>query len=186
MTTDLRCRVIQMHRVAALHQDAGAFGPRRPRAHYQDGILGSLLGKPLWMPTTTILFARGCILSTDHGRPTDLPTRDTHVATDTDADVVIPSLFNLFRQPGIGNGRTGGTDDVGESLGDNLRHFLRIGKAAYAEHGLLHHGLDDLGPRHLVALEIETRRARVLTPLRDVTDIDIPQVDQGIGQLRRT
>ena len=61
-------------------------------------------------------------------------------------------------------------------------HFLRIGEATYTEHRLLGHGLDELLPRYLVALTVETRGPGIFTPFRYIADIDIPHIDQGIGK----
>ncbi len=134
------------------------------------------------MPAAAIFLAGGGVLSADHRRTADLPARDAYVAADADADVVVAAFLDLLRQPGIGNRRTGGADDVGDALGDDLRHFFRIGEAADAEHRLLRHLLDEARPGHLMALLVEARGARILAPFGDVADVDVPQIDQRIGQ----
>src|SRR5712691_338878 len=133
------------------------------------------------MPTAAIFLAGRGVLRTNHRRPAEFPARDADIAADADADVVVPAFLDLFRQPRIGNGGARRADDVGDSLGDDLSHLFRIGKSPDSEYRLLGHLLHETGPRHLVALGIETRRAGILAPFGDVAHIDVPQVDQRIG-----
>src|SRR5271163_3587895 len=107
------------------------------------------------MPAATVFLARGRVLGADHRRTADFPTRNADVAADADANVVVAAFLDLLRQPGIGNRRTRGADDVGDALGDDLRHLFRVREAADAEDRLLRHLFDEAGPGHLVALLIE-------------------------------
>ncbi len=181
MTADLGGRVIKMHGVAAFHQHPGAFGAGRAGPDHQDGVVGAALREFFRMPAAPVLLARGGILRADHRRPADFPARNAHIAADANANVVGAAFFDLFRQPGIGNGRPRRTDDIGDALGHDLRHLFRIGEAADAEHGFLGHLLDEARPRHLVALAVEPGGTRVLAPLGDVAHIHVPQIDQRVG-----
>src|SRR5450631_876754 len=177
------CRgVVQMHGIASLHQHTGALGTGRSGADYQYGVVGAALRKFLRMPAAPIFLAGGGVLGADHGGAADFPARNAYIAADADANVVVATLFDLLRQPGIGDRRPRSADDIGDALGHNLGHLFRIGEAAHAEDRLLGDLLDEARPRHLVALLIEPGWTRVLAPLGDVADIHVPQIDQRVGQ----
>ena len=183
VAADLLGLVVQVDRVAALEQYARAFRARGTRADHQDRIVRALFRKALRVPAAPVFLAGGRVLGTDHRRSADLPARDADVASDTDAHVVDPAFLDLLRQEGIRDRRPGRPDDVGNALGHDLGHLFRIREAPHAEHRLFRDLLDELGPGDLVPLLIEARRPRVLSPLGDVADIDVPQVDQGVGHL---
>src|SRR6202030_1214993 len=143
------------HGIAACHQHPRAFGAGRAGTHDQYGVVGAAFRKFLRMPAAPIFLAGGGVLRADHRRAADLPARNADVAADADADVVVAALFDLLRQPRIGNGRPRRADDIGDALGHDLRHFFRVSEAPHAEHRLFGHLLDEARPWHLVTLLVE-------------------------------
>src|ERR1700686_4321530 len=120
------------------------------------------------MPTAPVFLARSGVLRADHRRAANFPARNTHIAADADADVVVAAFFDLLRQPGIGDGWPRGADDIGDALGHDLGHLFRVGEAAHAENRFLCDLLDEARPGPLVALLVEPGWARVLAPFGDV------------------
>ena len=182
MAADLRRRVVQVNGIAALHQHAGALGARRAGADHQYGVLGGALREFLRVPAAAIFLAGGGVLRANHRRPADFPARNAYIAADADADVVVAAFLDLLRQPGIGDRGARRADDVGDALGDDLGHLLRVGETADPEHGFLGHLFDESGPGNLVALLVESGRPGVLAPLGDVAHVHVPQIDQRVGQ----
>src|SRR5680860_147737 len=134
------------------------------------------------MPAAAVFLAGGGVLRADHGRAADLPARDADVTTDAHADIVDAAFINLAGQPGIGDARARRADDVELAGTDHLGHFFGIGEATDTQHRFLGHLFNELLPRNLMALTIKTRRPCILAPLRNVSYVDIPNVNVRISQ----
>jgi hypothetical protein len=169
---------------AALAEDHRALHPGRARSDDEHVVVGVLrLVELLGMPAAPVLLARGRVLRADERRASDLPARNANVAADALTDVVEPALVDLLRQERVRDRRTAGGDDVELARRDRLDHHVRVRPATDAEHRLLRDGLDGALPRELPPRGVEPRGGRVLTPLGDPRDVDVPDVDEIVDEL---
>ncbi len=178
-------RLDEMHAAhAAPAEHHRALHPGRAGADHEHVVLRvrSRL-EALRMPAAAVLLARGRVLRADQRRSADLPARDADVAADALADVVEAALVDLLRQERIGDRRPTGGDDVELAGVDRVGHRVGIRPAADAEHRLLRDRLDGGLPRKLASLRVEARRRRVLAPLGDAGDVDVPHVDEMVDEL---
>ena len=90
-----------------------------------------------------------------------------------------PALGDLARQERVGDGGPRRADQVDRAGSDDLGHEVGAGVPADADHGLGRGLADPGGPRSLVTLGEVARRAGVLGP---DADVDVPQVDQRVGE----
>ena len=183
MAADFLGTVGEMDHIAALHQHARGLASRRPGADHKNGFVGLRRRELLGVPAAAVFLARGCVLGADHRRAADLPARDADVAADAGPHVVEAAFLDLLRQERVRDRRAGAADYVQFAVADDLGHLLGIGEAADAQHRFFRVLLDDFLPRNLVTLAVETRRTGILAPFRDVADLDVPDVDQIVGQL---
>ena len=93
------------------------------------------------------------------------------------------ALVDLAREPRVGDGRAAGGDDVEGARLDRLDHEVGVREAADAEHRLLRHALHGLLPGQHAARLVEARRRRVLAPLGDAGDVDVPDVHDLVHEL---
>ena len=138
------------------------------------------------MPTTAVFFTRSRILRTDHWRTTDLPTRNTHVTTDTGTDIFWTTFVNLVRQVWISDGWTCSTDNVQLARTDNFSHFLRISETTHTQYWVFGHFCHKTLPWQLMALLGESRRTCVFAPFSDITNVNIPQIKVRISILNES
>ena len=169
-----------MHVVAALAEHARTLHAGGPGTDHEDRARIRRLLELLRVPAAPILFHRGGVLGADERRPADLPARNAHVAADALADVVEAAFLDLIGQEGVRNRGPGGADDVRLAGGNDLCHVVGAGHAADAEHRHVGDALHVLDPGLLVVGLVEARRARVLAPLGDVADVDVPKVDHPL------
>ena len=179
MSTELRPRIDQMnatHPALAEHHGAlHAGGPGADHEHVVVGVLGSR--ELLRVPAAPVLFAARRVLCAPDRRSPDLPARDADVAADAFADVVEAALLDLPREKGIGDGGTGGADDVALAGADHLDHEVWVREPADVHHRLACDGLREPRVRRLVIRLEEARRGRVLAEVHRA-DVDVPVVDE--------
>src|SRR5919106_1695507 len=168
----------------ALAEHHGALHPGRAGAddeHVVVGVLGRF--ELLRVPAAPVLLARGRVLRADERRAADLPARDADVGADALADVVQAPLVDLLRQGGVRDGRAAGRDDVERARFERLDHQVGVREAPHAEHRLLRDALHRLLPGEQPARLVEARRRRVLAPLGDARDVDVPDVHDVVTEL---
>ena len=167
------------HPPAAEHERA--LHPRRAGPHHQHLAVGVCGGvEPLGVPAAAVLLAGGRVLGAADVAA-EVALRDAHVAADAGADVVDPARADLLGQERVGDVRAGRADQVPHARLDDLGHPLGRRQPADADDRLPRRLAHVPGPLELPALGEEARRARVLRPLQDRADVDVPQVDQVVG-----
>src|SRR6185436_5635297 len=119
----------------------------------------------------------------DDRRAADLPPRDADVAADALADVVEPALVDLLRKEGIRDRWPTGGDDVERAVVDRFDHHVRARETPHAQHRLLRDALHGLLPGEHAAGLVETGRGRVLAPLGNPGDVDVPDVHDFVDEL---
>ena len=107
---------------------------------------------------------------------------DADVAADALADLVEAALLDLARQEGVGDGRPGGADQVPGAARYDLGHRSGVVRRPTPTIGFAVASRTRAGPLELPALAEEARRAGVLRPLGDRADVDVPEVDEVVGE----
>ena len=113
----------------------------------------------------------------------DSALRDADVAADALADLAVAALLDLLREERIGDRRPRGADQVPRAA-ERMISAIRSGfvSRADADDRLRRRLAHSAGPFELVALLEEARGARVLRPLDDRADVDVPEVDEVVGE----
>ncbi len=129
------------------------------------------------MPAAAVLLAgRGVLHAADV--PERLLAQDADVGACAFADLVEPAIGDLAGQERVGDGLTGGADQVHCARPDDVGHQVRAGVAADGDDRLRGRLADTMGPRSLASLGVVTGGTGVLRP---GADVDVPQVDQVVG-----
>src|SRR5690348_5055599 len=87
------------------------------------------------MPSAPPFLARGRIQRAAHGHAV-VPARDTDVAADALADVLLAAALDLHRQKRVGDRRARRTDEVEYAAPDLPDHCIGGGESPNAYHGL--------------------------------------------------
>ncbi len=167
---------------AALAEHDRALHARGARADDEDVAVAVLRGlELLGMPAAAVLLARGRVLrAAEVVAPLGLHHAD--VAADALAHLAVAPLLDLLGQKWVGDGRARRPDQVPRARADDLRHAVGVGQAADADDRLRGRLPYVLGPLELVALLEEARRARVLRPVENRAHVDVPEVDEMVGE----
>ena len=169
------------HAAPAEHERA--FHPGGPGAddqHVQVGVGGPL--EALGVPASAVLLAGGRVLGADELRADDVPGR-ADVAPDALPDLVGAALFDLPGEEGIGDGRPGSADEVELAGPDDVDHDVGSRETAGADDGLRCMALHLAQPVGLIVLGVEARGPGVPAPVGQTAHLDVPEIDQRVGDL---
>ena len=156
--------------------------PARSGADDQDVAVG--IGRalePLGIPASSVLLAGRRILRAAEVMP-GLRFRDADIAADAFADVVVAPLLDLAGQERVGNRGPRGADQVHGAARDELRHAIGVGEPSDADDRLGGRLAHAGSPFELESLGEEARRARVVRPEGDRADVDVPEIDERVGE----
>ncbi len=107
---------------------------------------------------------------------------DADVAADALADLCGSSVLDLLGQERIRDCRPCPADQVADAAPDELGHPVRIGQALHEHHRLFGHAPHLARPVELVARRSDSSRAHVEPRPGDHARVDVPQVDEIVGQ----
>src|SRR5258708_1386012 len=131
------------------------------------------------MPAAPPLFSCGGVLSAAD-RHTVVPARDTDIAADALANILLAALVDLLRQKRIGDRGARPTDQIQDAAFDLRNHAVRRGEAPHADDGLPGNLFDELYDRLVAAFAGESRR-RAVSWAR--VHLDVPKIRHISQQL---